>query len=878
MPDEIDLLKEKLRQERTQSKKAEILLEIGKHYLKTDLKEAKRIALQALTLAKRSKERKTLAKTFNFYANILRLEGNFEEGMNYAQKALKVAEVEGDKLSKINAFNILGLINQAKGDLDSGLACHKEAFLLAKEINNETEMAIAYNNLSLIHWYRGELPEALEYQKRSLAIKEAKGEISAIAVSRINLGVIYEDLGEWEEATECFYRALEGKEKMKDFAGVALCYNNIGEIYLKRGKLEKATNLFETAISYSEKIGSLPRKMEALSNLGETKFFLGDTMRAMNLYVEAIEIGMKINQKDELAKAYRRMGELLLQEKEIKEAENFLLKALALCSEIGMRKEEGNIRKALGKLFWTLGEKEKAKNYFQESSAIFKGLGIKYELAKTYAEFGKFLVENYEKEIGLPYLREAERIFRRLEIFPEVENLERYLYHLERDEDKGLALLRSLSIIAVNPSPLPEFCPRILNLLKELLALEGCALYFDDRHFAVGKVKKGEGTTIPLLSGRERIGTLHLKLPPSPQFALTEAIKETLANLLVIGLEKAKGLTICKPPELAEEEKIPFEGIIGKTAKMREICDIIKKVAPTKAPVLIRGESGTGKELVARSLHNLSFGPEKPFIPINCAAIPETLLESELFGVEKGTATGVSEKEGKFEIAAGGTLFLDEIGDMSLSLQAKILRVLQEKKFFRVGGKKPIEVDVRIIAATNQNLEKKVAEGKFREDLFYRLNVVSLTLPPLRERKEDIPLLVDYFRKKYNKEFQKECQGGTEEVMERLLVYDWPGNIRELENVVERGIILAKGDVLTLSDLPPYLQEISVKDKEIELSSIKTKVKREVANSEKEIIQKTLESTNWDVTKAAKKLSISRRHLYRLMAKYNIKRQKNQGK
>ncbi|MEO0101780.1 MAG: sigma 54-interacting transcriptional regulator [candidate division WOR-3 bacterium] len=865
-------LEEKLKKETSLPKKIEILIEISKRHLRSDLKLAKYFATQAIALAKRGKERKSFGEALNFYANILRIEGNMGEALSFAQKALKVGEMENNKSIKATAYQILGLIHQANGDFEKALTCHKEALLLYQAQNDELGLAIAYNNLSLVHWYKGELAEALEYQKKSLAIKEARGESAAVAVSRLNMGVIYEDMGEWESATECFYRALVEKEKIKDCAGIALCYNNIGEIYLKRGKLDKAITLFETAISYSEKIGSLPRKAEALGNLGEANFLMGNFLRAMNLYVEAMEICTKINQKDELAKTYRRMGELLLRSQEIKEAQEFLTKALSLALETGIKKEEGNVRKALGNLYWALGEKETAKKYFQESCEVFRNLGIRYELGKAYLEYGKFLVENYAKNIGLPYLNEAKTIFKNLEIFQEGEELEKYLYRLEREENKGVALLRSLSTICANPAPLTDFCRKCLSLLKEILLLEGCAIRIDSHHLTLGTIEEAEAVAIPLSSGREKLGILYLKFPTPAPISLSETIKEAVANIIALGLEKAKSQAIPKPIELETEKEIPFEGIIGKTAKMREVFAIIKKVAPTKVSILIQGESGTGKELIARCIHNLSFGPDKPFVAINCAAIPETLLESELFGVEKGTATGVTEKKGKFELASGGTIFLDEIGDMTLSLQAKILRVLQEKKFEKVGGRKTIETDVRIIAATNQDLEKNVKEGKFREDLLYRLNVVSLSLPPLRERKEDIPLLVDYFIKKYNNEFQKSCQGVTEEVMDKFFRYHWPGNIRELENVLERAIILAQGEVITNSDLPPHLQFLPQEDKRPELKAIKTKVKKEIGESEREIILNTLQTNQWDITKSAQKLGISRRHLYRLMAKYGLKR------
>lgn len=257
------------------------------------------------------------------------------------------------------------------------------------------------------------------------------------------------------------------------------------------------------------------------------------------------------------------------------------------------------------------------------------------------------------------------------------------------------------------------------------------------------------------------------------------------------------------------KSRYSFEGIIGSSSKMQEVFKIVERVANSNATVLIRGESGTGKELIARAIHYNSPRAAKPFIAVSCAALPETLLESELFGYEKGAFTGaVGQKAGRFELAHQGTLFLDEVPEISPPVQVKLLRVLQEREFERVGGTKTIKVDVRLIAATNRDLEQLVAEGHFRPDLYYRLQVIQVFLPPLRERTEDIPLLVQHFIEKYNKENGKLVKGVTDETMDLLMKYRWPGNVRELENVIERGVVLADAneDLITPDLLPSMLQ------------------------------------------------------------------------
>lgn len=253
--------------------------------------------------------------------------------------------------------------------------------------------------------------------------------------------------------------------------------------------------------------------------------------------------------------------------------------------------------------------------------------------------------------------------------------------------------------------------------------------------------------------------------------------------------------------EVARERR--FDNLVGNHPRMREIYNLIARVADTSATVLLIGESGTGKEVLARTIHQQGARASTPFVPINCAAIPSELLESELFGHEKGAFTGaVQTKVGKFELANGGTLFLDEVGSLRLDLQAKLLRALQEREIERVGGTRTIKIDVRIIAATNRDLKRMMEEGTFREDLYYRLNVVPIVVPPLRHCKEDIPALVDHFLNKYNREFNRKVRGFSAGAMAALFEYDWPGNVRELENIIERAVALAQGETIALKDLP----------------------------------------------------------------------------
>lgn len=413
-------------------------------------------------------------------------------------------------------------------------------------------------------------------------------------------------------------------------------------------------------------------------------------------------------------------------------------------------------------------------------------------------------------------------------------------------------------------------------------------------------ILEGEHQLLFAASGREALRILKkeecdlvlldILMPGMDGFEVLKGIKELAPHLpivMITALDTAKAAVeamrsgayhyITKPFDVKEirslvkeilAEKEGVSGppqIIGETQRMKEVLEMIRRVSQSDAPVLLLGESGTGKELMARAIHYQSPRREGPFVVMNCAAIPENLIESELFGHEKGAFTDAKEgRRGKFELAHRGTLFMDEIADLSLSTQAKILRFLQFKELERVGGGKTIRVDVRFIAATNKDLRKEVREGRFREDLYYRINVIPVYIPPLRERREDIPLLVDHFIRRFSERERRSIKGITPQALRRLMDYPWPGNVRELENVIERMVTLCRGEFLREDDLP---EELSLKG---ELPSEGNLPQRE-EELERRMILDALKKANFVQTKAAKILGISRRVLKYKMDKLGIK-------
>ncbi|MCP4745851.1 MAG: sigma-54-dependent Fis family transcriptional regulator [Desulfobacteraceae bacterium] len=389
---------------------------------------------------------------------------------------------------------------------------------------------------------------------------------------------------------------------------------------------------------------------------------------------------------------------------------------------------------------------------------------------------------------------------------------------------------------------------------------------------------KEQNTELPVMMMTAH-GTVEKAVEAMQKGAYNYILKPFDNEQLIIYINKAMAMYRVVKENMAlrsvVESKYSFGNLIGKSKVMRDIYETIRKVAPATATVLIEGASGTGKELVAKSIHFNSQRRNKPFVAVNCSALAESLLESELFGHEKGAFTGaVAMKKGRFEIADGGTLFLDEIGELSASLQVKLLRVLQEKVFERVGGVRPISVNIRLIAATNKSLKQEIHEGRFREDLFYRLNVVHIVLPPLKSRLEDIRPLVAHFIQKYTD--QRHSQVAVTHVdqqVERLFYeYSWPGNVRELENVIERAMVMCAGNGIELTDLPKDFRQNVSKDNSFQLEGLpaQTTLYKALAHVEKEMILRALRKTNFVQSHAANLLGIGKSGLNQKIKKHGI--------
>jgi len=389
---------------------------------------------------------------------------------------------------------------------------------------------------------------------------------------------------------------------------------------------------------------------------------------------------------------------------------------------------------------------------------------------------------------------------------------------------------------------------------------------------SVMDVRPGSVLCVPLMMFDRALGVLYLDTKEvDPQINKDHLqLVTAIASIAAVAIQNARHIEWLERENRRLLEDFNIEhNMVGESAAMRQVYQLISKVAPTDSTVLISGESGTGKELAARAIHQNSKRTSKPFMAVNCAALAESLLESELFGHEKGAFTGaLTQKKGRLELTDGGSLFLDEVGEISPALQVKLLRVLQEREFERVGGTRTIKVDIRLVAATNQDLEQAIEQGRFRQDLYYRLNVVSIEMPPLRERREDIPLLASYFVEKYSARCNRRVLGISPEARARLSAYDWPGNVRELENTIERAVVLGTTDQILPEDLPEALLETVAAE-----SPQSAKYHDAVAQTKKQIILEAMLQAEGNYTEAARILEIHPNYLHRLIRNLNLRDQ-----
>jgi Nif-specific regulatory protein len=899
--------------------------------MKADYQAAKNTLGQALKMLQWQRDRADTAKVLNSLGVVTWTLGRYEDSQAYYERSLGLYQELGDQDRIAALLDNLGLAHLAQGHLKRAVQHFQESLHLRKSTADVLHEAKACHNLAMAYAEGGQWEEATLYYQQSQTIKERIGDLDGLALTLNNLGIIYMHQGVWEEARRCQERALQIRLKLKDRYGLAGSFDNLGDLNRMMGRWKAADQYYRKARQIRRRIDDQLGLCYSQLNLGRLHLDQDHIRRSQEYLTSSWDCFQERGDSVGRMHADNALSELRLAQSDLEKARRHGERALSQAVRGGNRLAQALARRSLGLVEVFTGHEQQAEKLLLHCIEDCKVLQARYELAKTFFLLGLIRQKEGRTRQAIRSYREALMIFQKLGVKRYMSKIEKQLQKLQdtldRQESSELFTLYTMSQILNSLRDVDVLLEKVLDLAIELLHAERGAVIFykpeqDELEIKIArsmekqtlsdameisrstiksvarggkpvvvdnalqdrKYNQWQSVTmynimailcVPLSIKGKVIGTIYLDNRTVQGIFSSRDVSflESFSNLTALAIENARmyeelhGQNVYLKGEL--EKRYHYDNIVGNSEVMQSIFNIVDRVSPSKANVLILGESGTGKELVARLIHYSSPRKERPFLKVNCAALTESLLESELFGIEEKVATGVKSRKGKFELADGGTIFLDEIGDMSLSTQAKVLRVLQEREFERVGGSKTIHVDVRIISATNQDLQTAIAAKRFRKDLFYRLNTVAINIPPLRDRKEDIPFLVDHFIQKYCQENERDVVVVSSEVMDAFIDYHWPGNVRELENVVHRGVVMAEGKSFPAEYVPSVLEPEGRK-LTLNLPAGQDHLADIVSLVERTLIEKALQEHGFVQLKAARSLGLSESALRYKMRKYGI--------
>ncbi len=809
--------------------------------------------------------------------------GDLDGAARYAEMVFKVADATGDRRIRAFGLNLVGCVHERRGEHESALRCFEEYLQITRQTGMGAAERSALNQLACAHALRGDLENALERYQQCLEANTKAGDVHGRATSLYNIGWTLAAMGRWTEATEYYYRSIALCEEHGFYDPLASARMSLGELLLKRSEYDDAAFMFRAVVEgerQNRRAGGVYR--EVLLHLGWTHFRKGDLAQAEEVLTEAARLCEEAGDRGVLATVCCRRAELALARGRLDAAGELLAQAGDHATNLKLTREQGEALRVEALLAAARGDPAKALELFDRSETELGPLGDTYELALARLQHGRELLEMNRPDEARLMLQTAAQTFRRLAVVTEAEEAAMLLYRIEISTDRDAALLEGLLSITSFGLPPEKFVEQALSLLCDNLRFEQGAMLVDGRPVALRggnpKLPEFSGQAAPMqtdlalilpvrLEGRA-VGLVWLQraIPLAARVKL-EAL-EIVSRMLAPALARLGNLRAIAADSTAEIPGLRFRGVIGRNRDVRELLSLVARVASAPVPVLIRGESGSGKELIARALHESSPRADHPFVTVNCAAVPESLLEAEFFGVEKGAATGVVARPGKFEQAGKGTIFLDEIGDMSPALQAKLLRVIEDKAITRVGGAQETQMQARVIAATNMDLDLRERQGLFRRDLLYRLNTVQLMLPPLRRRQEDIPLLTKYFIARAAQEYSRPVRCASDEALSLFAEFDWPGNIRQLQHVVERAVILSTGDTLCVADLPPEFRQTG--SSASSSKSLRSRVRGRTDEFERALLIDALKRAKGNTSEAMKLTGLGERQFYRLLRKHHL--------
>ncbi|MAF26645.1 MAG: hypothetical protein CME07_02130 [Gemmatimonadetes bacterium] len=865
----------------------------------------------ALAIFDRVGDREQVASLTNNLGNLYLRKGDPGAAATELEKARDLFEELGDPRGVGKCLNNLAAIYRALGKDSPAADSYRKALGLFEEIGDKRGAAISANNLAVIEQDFGRYREASEYHERSLELKREMGDRTGEAVSLGNLADIAFFRGEWERADRLHRQALAIQEEVGNRTGEARLRNRRARLRLVRGGREAAAREAATARRLGREVQSREIQAEALLIEVRLASAAGDTGGARRLLEEAEELGRAMRSRETEAAIRVARGEVLASEGEEEAASTIFDEASRAYKRLRRSFDLAGVELARGVSLARFGRGDRCIKPFARAEEILDGMGSSAHMLAPLRQALEILAKEHPGE-GVELAEMGTRLAHRLGDSDAARDFQEALQTRESGGGENPAEHR-LAVLSEVTRHLQETrqaegvagwilervveevrADRGLLLLQELagdgfqaaavLRLEDPALT-DAVRAAERAGESGETIrdfqgggsagsrsrlVVPFgVRGEEGVaGVMHLEASVGARgFSLADA-RFVSSCLAAYALFLRGG----SPRESRDRVAVgsgntpaAFSTIVGDSKRIREVFHAATRVAAGNATVLILGESGTGKELLARGIHDSSPRTAEPFVAVNCPSIPRDLLESELFGYEKGAFTGAdSPKAGRLELADGGTLFLDEVADLSPPAQAKILRVLQERTFERLGGLETKAVDVRILAATSTDLAEAVRDRRFREDLYYRINVVPLVLPALRDRKEDIPALVDHFLAKYARP-ERPVRFVTPEALRRLTVYPWPGNIRELENAIQYAVSLMDGETLAPGDLPRTVRSHGGGD----LRGIGS-LRSELERVEKEIILEILEETGWNRSEAARRLGTHESKIRQRIRKYGL--------
>ena len=854
-------------------------------------------------------------------ARVYRSISEYPIARDYAQRALEYFRQSGEWRGLADAYFGIGMAQAQEGDYEGALENLQQALKLTGEHPASYTLGKIYANMAGVCWFLKRPQEGIRYLEKAIGYYERTDHKASAANGYNNLGINLTLIGQWGKAQEALERALALASEADERAEkVPMILDSLGDLLMLRGELDRAKDYLMRAVSLATEDGNKWYACQALRTLARCYLAMEDYDKAIGKAREALALAEGIGDRKAICDSHLILAEAFMRNSENDECEKLLEKlseeTTDSASDMGFA---GEYQRLMGMQALLKSDFSAAAQHFGSSVSIFDMLGDRYRAARAHSELGRAYASSQPSR-AIEHLTRAVNAFRELGAKLDQQRAEAVLINLDRSaperSEEQSALTQLLTLRLAEAVTSRELLLRELAAImrqetnakrvviteldehgrKRVVISHGCTpaesakiaeqLNELSDQDAQAFAKKNDAAVLQLRSMHAPPATLYIaprnraKLPGGLSLDPFIRVAELGMDVCALRTGPQKGANAQQPAELTSASLMP--GFIHSSPAMTKLVEEVHKIRSSDVTVLVTGESGTGKELVARAIHAISSRRSKVFVPFNCTAVPKELSEGYLFGYRRGAFTGaVTDSAGVIRTAAGGTLFLDEIGDLPLDLQPKLLRFLQEGEIQPLGEQRPIKVDVRIIAATNTDLEEMVAQGRFREDLYYRLNVIRLRVPPLRERRSEIPTIVNYYINHYSAKFGRKDIQITPQAVDLLMVSDWPGNVRQLCNEIQRVVARAEdATVLTPEHLSPELKKTSApatpSSPASTLASMPSATLQNVtladalAEVERRMIADALRKHGGNISRAARELGLTRRGLYLKLERYQL--------